>query len=176
MNKTDEVHGSPARRGLLPPRALLFSLLAQIPLISWSWPLQPGRLVVLGGVLALAAGAALNIWAERLFRKAGVGVCPFSRARELVANGPYRFTRNPMYLGMVLISFSGALMMGVLWNTWPAVLLAVWLHFRFVLPEEDFLQEQLGVAYLAYASRTARWFGLPGFRVAGKAGAEHSVR
>ncbi len=109
MNKTDQAHGSHGHRGVLPPRALLFSLLAQIPLILWSWPLKPGRLAVFGGVVALGAGAVFNVWAERLFRKAGVGVCPFSATPELVANGPYRLTRNPMYLGMVLISLSGPL-------------------------------------------------------------------
>jgi protein-S-isoprenylcysteine O-methyltransferase Ste14 len=112
----------------------------------------------------LAAGVVLNVWAERLFRKSGVGVCPFSPVPTLVSEGPYRFTRNPMYLGMVLLSASWPLMMGLYWNLWAAAALAVWLHFRFVLPEEEFLRERLGVGYLEYASRNPRWLGLPGPR------------
>jgi protein-S-isoprenylcysteine O-methyltransferase Ste14 len=112
-----------------------------------------------------AAGVVLNVWAERLFRKSGVGVCPFSPVPNLVITGPYRFTRNPMYLGMVLLSASWPLMMGLYWNLWPAAALAAWLHFRFVLPEEEFLRGRLGVSYLEYASRNPRWLGLPGPRV-----------
>jgi protein-S-isoprenylcysteine O-methyltransferase Ste14 len=67
-----------------------------------------------------------------------------------------------MYLGMVLISVSAALITGVYWNLWPAPVLALWLHFRFVLPEEEFLRERLGSAYLTYASRHPRWLGWPG--------------
>jgi protein-S-isoprenylcysteine O-methyltransferase Ste14 len=160
MNESEQVHGSGRR--LLPPRALLLSLAAQLPLVLLTWPPRPGRFVVDCGVAALTAGVVLNVWAERLFRRAGVGVCPFSQVPHLIATGPYCFTRNPMYLGLVLISASGPLMTGLLWNLWPAVALAVWLHVRFVVLEEAFLRQQLGVDYLDYASRTARWFGSPG--------------
>jgi protein-S-isoprenylcysteine O-methyltransferase Ste14 len=169
MNESEQVHGSDRRHGLLPPRALLLSLLIQIPLVLLIWPPRPGRFLLACGMASLTAGVVLNVWAERLFRRAGVGVCPFSEVPNLVAKGPYRFTRNPMYLGLVLISASGPLITGLLWNLWPGVALAIWLHIRFVLPEEDFLRQHLGVAYLDYASRTARWFGSPGAAVSKKA-------
>ena len=154
-----------ARHRLLPPKALLFSLLVQVPLAVWRWPVTPSRVSVLLGAAMVIAGCVLNVWAERLFRKGGVGVCPFTPAPSLVSSGPYRLTRNPMYLGMVLLSASGALFAGLPWNLWPAVTLAVWLHFRFVLPEEEFLRKQLGVSYLEYASRNPRWLGFPGSQV-----------
>ncbi len=152
-------------RKLLPPRALLLSLLAQIPLVLWSWPLELTRTGVLIGVGVLILGVVLNVWSERLFRNSGVGVCPFSAVQSLVNQGPYRFTRNPMYLGLVLVSASACLITGLQTNLWAVAALAVWLHFRFVLREEDFLTERLGVSYLAYASRIPRWLGLPGPRV-----------
>ncbi len=165
MNKSEQVLGSHPRPGLLPPKALLLILLSQIPLVLWSWPLKPAIAPAFVGAAMLGTGVVLNVWAERLFRKSGVGVCPFSPVPNLVSTGPYRFTRNPMYLGMVLLSASWPLMMSLYWNLWPAAALAAWLHFRFVLPEEAFLRGRLGVGYLEYASRNPRWLGLPGPRV-----------
>ena len=165
MNNIEHVGRSNIQPRLLPPRALLLSLLVQLPPVLWSWPLNPSKVPALVGAAMVVAGCVLNVWAERLFRKRGVGVCPFGPVPNLVSTGPYRFTRNPMYLGMVLLSASGPLLMGLPWNLWPAVTLAVWLHFRFVLPEEKFLREQLGVSYLEYASRNPRWLGFPGPRI-----------
>ena len=166
MNKSEQVRGSNARPGLLPPKALMLSLVVGLAPVLWSWPLKPARVAALVGVAMLVAGVVLNVWAERLFHKSGVGVCPFSPVPNLVSSGPYRFSRNPMYLGMVLLSASAPLISGLhYWNLWPAAVLAVWLHFRFVLPEEEFLRDRLG-GYLEYASRNPRWLGLPGPRVA----------
>lgn len=162
MNKSKPLPESNARRRLLPPRALMLSLLVQGPLILWSWPLKPAGVAALMGVAMLAGGFVLNIWADRLFRKSGVGVCPFTPVPSLLSDGPYRFTRNPMYLGMVLVGASVPLITGLYLNLWAAAVLAIWLHFRFVLPEEEFLRERLGVEYLLYASGNPRWLGLPG--------------
>ena len=165
MSRSEQAGRSDARPRLLPPKALILSLVAQIPFILWSWPLKPARVPALVGAAMLIAGVVLNVWAERLFRKGGVGVCPFSSVPNLVSAGPYRFTRNPMYLGLVLVSASGPLISGSYWNLLPAVVLAVWLHFRFVLPEEEFLRNRLGLGYLEYASRNPRWLGFPGPRL-----------
>ena len=162
MNEDEQRRGSHPRSGLLPPRALLFSVLLQVPAIVLAWPLKPAEAPAVAGAIMLAAGVVLNIWAERLFRKSGVGVCPFSPVPRLIRSGPYRFTRNPMYLGMVLLSAGLSLITGLYWTVWLAAALAVWLHVRFILPEEEFLRDRLGATYLEYASRNPRWVGLPG--------------
>src|ERR1019366_9382102 len=141
------------RSGLMPPKVLLLSVMLQIPLILWSWPLKPAEAPALAGAAMLAAGVVLNVRAERLFLKSGVGVCPFSPAPYLVNTGPYRLTRNPMYLGMVLLSASVPLITGLYWNLWATATWGVWLLLGFVLPEEEFLGDRLGVCYLEYASR-----------------------
>jgi protein-S-isoprenylcysteine O-methyltransferase Ste14 len=176
MNEGEKVRRTETRGGLLPPRALLLSLLVQAPLMIWSWPPKPATVPVLLGVAMLVAGAVLNIWADRLFRKKGVGVCPFSPTPALVREGPYRFTRNPMYLGMVLTSTCAPLLTGVYLNLLPALVLAIWLHVRFVLPEEEFLRYQLGTEYLLYASLAPRWLGLPGPALREQAPAQRRTR
>jgi protein-S-isoprenylcysteine O-methyltransferase Ste14 len=165
MIEFEQADKSNARRRLLPPRGLLLSLLVQTPLVLWSWPLEPVGMSVLIGMVLLAGGVLLNIWADRLFRQRGVGVCPFSPVPVLIKEGPFRITRNPMYLGMVLISAGVPLITGLYTGLWAPLLLAVWLQIRFVLPEENFLRERLGIEYLLYAGGHSRWLGLPGPRL-----------
>jgi protein-S-isoprenylcysteine O-methyltransferase Ste14 len=140
---------------------LLLSLLAQAPLVLWRWPLRLAVIPALIGMAVLAGGVVLNVWADRLFHKSGVGVCPFSPVPGVISEGPYRITRNPMYLGMVLISAGVPLMTGLYFNLCAPAALAIWLHVCFVLPEEEYLRQQLGAEYLLYASGNPRWLGLP---------------
>jgi protein-S-isoprenylcysteine O-methyltransferase Ste14 len=145
------------RAGLLPPSALLLSLVAQVPLVVGGYPLRPSTLELVTGLGFLCAGIVLNLWSERLFRKSSVGVCPFSAVPQLVRQGPYRLTRNPMYLGLVLVSASVPLLTGSGLNMGAPGALALWLHHRFVKPEETFLEEQLGQEYRLYEQNTPRW-------------------
>lgn len=144
-------------RTLLPPRGFLLALLAQIPLIASKWPLQPNSLGVVAGVALVAWGVLLNIWAERLFRWSATAVCPFSPATVLVTRGPFRLSRNPMYLGLIAISAGATLATGAFSNIWISVALAVWLHYAYVLPEEHFMHDRFGVEYEQYMARVPRW-------------------
>lgn len=149
------------RPRILPPRGLLIALLAQVPVLA-AFPIRVTHWGVTAGVLLLGCGAVLNVWAERLFRRAHVGVCPFTEVPSLVTAGPYRITRNPMYVGLVLIAGAPPLLAGVPANLWSPLALALWLHFAFVLPEEEFLRQKLGLAWEVWAARVPRWLGLPG--------------
>ncbi len=146
---------------VLPPRGLLLALAAQVPAMAFEWPLRPAGWEVAIGVALVLAGVVANVWAERLFRRGGVGVCPFSEAPRVITQGPYRVTRNPMYLGIVLVAGGVAIAMGSWVSLVPVAILAVWLHWRFVLPEEEFLRERLGYAYEEYRRTRPRWLGLP---------------
>jgi protein-S-isoprenylcysteine O-methyltransferase Ste14 len=168
MNQSEHAHEPNAPRRLLPPQGLLLSLLVQAPVILWSWPPKPPGVSVLAGIALLACGVVLNIWPDRLFHRRGVGVCPFSPVPALIKEGPFRFTRNPMYLGMLLISAAVPLITGLYLARLAPALLYVWLHIRYVLLEEKFLRERLGTEYLLYASNNPRWLGLPGWRFARK--------
>jgi protein-S-isoprenylcysteine O-methyltransferase Ste14 len=133
---------------------------AQLPLLISHLPLRPSLLEIAVGGCLLVAGLVLNVWAERLFRGDNVGVCPFSHVPVLVARGPYRITRNPMYLGLVCANLSITLLTGVLANIWSSIAFCVWLHFAFVLPEEVFLRRELGRAFDEYARHVARWLSI----------------
>ncbi len=155
-------HPASRNAATLPPKALLISLLAQLPLNLLFWPPRLEIPWILAGVALFLAGALLNIWSDQLFRRHNVGVCPFSPAPTLLETGPYRWSRNPMYLGLVCIAAGPAIFTTVFWNLIAAAALLVWLHFRYVLAEEAFLRESFTTAFLEYAAARPRWLGLPG--------------
>src|SRR5262249_23164271 len=145
---------------VLPPKGLLLALASQVPLLAAGMPLSPSAIEIAGGAMLLVAGVVLNVWAERLLRHSGVGVCPFTRVPMLVERGPYRVTRNPMYLGLVCLNAGVALSTGVTANLWSSIAYAMWLHYAFILPEEAFLKQEIGVRFDEYARRVPRWLAL----------------
>jgi protein-S-isoprenylcysteine O-methyltransferase Ste14 len=109
------------------------------------------------GSLLVIAGTVLVGHAFRGFTKAGTPVVPFTRSTALVTNGFYRFTRNPMYLGLVLILIGIALLMGTA-SPWLPIPFFIWiLHANFIRGEERFLEELFGQEYRAYKGRVRRW-------------------
>jgi hypothetical protein len=62
-----------------------------------------------------------NVWAERLFHWKNVGVRPFTHVPVLILRGPYRVTRNPMYVGLVCLNLSVTFFSGALANIWSSV-------------------------------------------------------
>lgn len=109
------------------------------------------------GVALLVAGLALAIWAERRFHAVGTPAPPWKESRALALDGPYRFTRNPMYVGMLLFQAGLAL---ALRDGWILALTAATfaiLHHGVVLREELYLRRKFGAEYEALLARTRRW-------------------
>jgi protein-S-isoprenylcysteine O-methyltransferase Ste14 len=147
----------PVRR-LYPPAYLLMAIIV-MTLLHLFAPVQ--RLIpppwTWIGLLPFLGGAALSIRAARLFDRAGTPKKPFERSTRLVLDGPYRFTRNPMYLGMVTGLSGLALLFGTLspWAVPP--LFALFLRVRFILPEEAMMERLFGAEYVAFKGRVRRW-------------------
>jgi len=116
-----------------------------------------GRGAHLAGIVLLAAGASLALTCIAMFRLARTTVIPHRTASRLVTRGPYRFTRNPMYLSLVLAYLGVAALTGLIW---PALLLPlpVLLVDRLVIPHEEArLRNAFGAACEDYFSRVRRW-------------------
>ncbi len=114
------------------------------------------------GIFLVVAAIALTLTAMLQFKRASTTVNPLQpeRASRLVTDGIFAYSRNPMYLAMLLLLLAGvALRLGSLtpWLVLPVLAAALtWLQ---ILPEERALEHNFGDTYLAYRRRTGRWLG-----------------
>lgn len=146
---------------VLPPLVYFIGLTAGL-LLNRVWPVRigpPTMEPVLGvaGWVLVAIGLLLPISAVILFRRAGTSPVLTRPTTALAFGGPYRFTRNPMYLGLALIQAGVALIANALL---PVVFLVPVLFVirRYVIDrEERYLERKFGEDYLSYKQRVRRW-------------------
>jgi len=103
------------------------------------------------------AGAALAGWGWLLFRRARTTRVPGEASTRMVTWGPYRFTRNPMYLGLTVAYLGEA---GLLRQLWPVLLLPfvlAYLNWIVIPVEEEKLHQVFGTQYEEYRTRVGRW-------------------
>ena len=145
-------------RKVLPPTYLLVAILIMLALhlvfpvikiIPTPWNIL--------GVVPLACGIALNLAADKAFREAGTTVKPFEESTILVTSGVFRLSRNPMYLGYVLILIGIAIMVRSLMPYVVILVFAVLMETVFISVEEQMLADKLGQAWSAYAEKVRRW-------------------
>jgi protein-S-isoprenylcysteine O-methyltransferase Ste14 len=105
----------------------------------------------------IAAFAALNISAFRVMRRAGTTVRPDRGTDHLVTDGPFSFTRNPLYLAGIILILGIGLVSGVGWYLVFAILAAFAVQRLAIEREEKHLQARFGKSYLDYAERVRRW-------------------
>lgn len=107
----------------------------------------------------VALGLSLDVWGLVAFRRARTTLNPLSpeRTSAVVQGGPYRFTRNPMYLGMTLITIGIGLLANNLWIALFALPALLTVHVIAVLPEERYLSDKFGERYTAYLSQVRRY-------------------
>jgi protein-S-isoprenylcysteine O-methyltransferase Ste14 len=153
--------------GWPPPRMFHVSLAPQAPGIALLWPPRPNAIELAAGGALIALGLALNLWAAATFKRARIEVVPFGETPRLMEGGPFRYSRNPMYLGMATASAGLAIASGALFNLVFAAGLAAWLERAYILLEERFLPERFGARYESYRRRAPCWLGAPRRRPAG---------
>ena len=143
---------------LMPTTYLLMSVVAIVALHV----LLPVAKVVptpwnLLGILPLVVGVVINLVADRAFHAAQTTVRPFEKSSALVTSGLFRGSRNPMYLGFVLLLIGLAVLLRSLTPYVVVVAFAALLDRQFVAVEERMLAEQFGADWQRYRQRTRRW-------------------
>jgi protein-S-isoprenylcysteine O-methyltransferase Ste14 len=154
----------PAERGAqvrFPPPLVfigfvLFGMALQYAVAPISFPADRW-ITVAAGVLMSLAGLSLIVLAHRRFKQTGQNPVPWTPSPELVLQGPYRFTRNPMYLGITLIQVGFGLAINNFWICLLAAPALLVVHFIAVLPEERYLAEKFGENYKAYRAKVRRY-------------------
>ena len=109
------------------------------------------------GLLPLAAGIGLNMNADSLFKKYGTTVKPFDESSTLVTSGAFRFSRNPMYLGMIMILVGASVLMGTLSPFTIIPVFAIIMDKVFIVTEERMLEERFGESWRSYRNKVRRW-------------------
>ena len=131
-------------------------------LLSWIVPLGPGLgsanvlALSVGGALA-AVGLALFVVSVREFRRAGTSVVPGEPSTVLLDRGPYRYTRNLIYISFIVFYFGMTIMLTSTWMLLLLIPVLIVLQRGVVEREEAYLQSKFGEAYRKYQARVPRW-------------------
>jgi len=158
---TQDERGAAAVR-VFPPAVPLVTILAGLALdrlvpIELASVLPAPARYWLGGLIAGGAFLGLGLWSVLVMRRTGQSENPWKPTTEIVERGPYRLTRNPMYLQMVLICIGVAVGLANVWILVLTPLCAGVLQALAILPEERYLERTFGVAYRDYKRRVRRW-------------------
>jgi protein-S-isoprenylcysteine O-methyltransferase Ste14 len=147
---------------VFPPAVPILTILIGVAL-QCLWPIRgylriaPAVRYLGGGLIVLSAILGLGLWSVVLFRRSGQDENPWKPTPQIVERGPFRITRNPMYLQMIIVCIGMAFMLA---NAWILLLtpLGGWVLQRFAIrPEEAYLERKFGDRYLAYRRRVRRW-------------------
>ena len=146
------------KRKIVPPVYLFMTLLLMwlmnrfVPLYEYLAP--P---IAYAGIIPILCGMAMAAVSAGMFLKLKTGLEPFEEATVLVTSGFYRFTRNPMYIGMFMLLLGVALLMGSAGALLPIPLFILVIRNNFVAGEERFMEAAFGQQFLDYKLKVRRW-------------------
>lgn len=143
-----------------PPLVFLGAIVVGVIVQRKAVPLSLGfarALRVGAGALILACGVSLVVSARILFKRTGQSPIPWKPTPELLLRGPYRFTRNPMYVGVTLFVIGLGLAVNNLWISLFAAPALLVVHFIAVLPEERYLSAKFGESYRSLLAQVRRY-------------------
>jgi protein-S-isoprenylcysteine O-methyltransferase Ste14 len=146
------------KQKILPPFYFLTAMLVMLALWAWAPPLAkfPTWLRYLGLPFILI-GCALILWTDHLFKRAGTTIKPFEESSMLIVSGPYRLSRNPIYLGMVLALFGFGLVLGALTPVLVIIPFVFLIDRLFIRAEEAALEAKFADTYRSFTARVRRW-------------------
>ena len=143
---------------VLPPTYLLVAIIL-IVLLHFIFPITniieiPWNLI---GLLPLILGVALNLIADRAFKRNQTTVKPFQESSTLITDGVYRLSRHPMYLGFVLILVGISLLLGSISPYIVVIAFTILMDFVFIRVEEMMLEDKFQDEWKQYKSKVRRW-------------------
>ena len=141
-----------------PPVLLLMAVVLMVVLhyvlpvgrwLAWPWRAL--------GALPIAVAVLVGFWGAVQFRRHDTTIIPFEHSTALIAKGPYRYSRNPLYISMTLILVGLWILLGSLSPVVVVPLFVWWISTRFIANEERHLEAQFGRTYLEYKTKVRRW-------------------
>jgi protein-S-isoprenylcysteine O-methyltransferase Ste14 len=146
------------RRFYFPPAIPVIALLVSWGLgrlspIPLAWP----GWTCWAGLVLFTAPHTLGIWAHRTFRRHHTTVNPRGDVANIITDGPFRYTRNPMYLSLLPLYLGGSLLFRLPWAWMLLAPTFLALHYGVIIPEEKYLEAKFGETYLDYKRHVRRW-------------------
>ena len=143
---------------IMPPTWMLIAIIAMLAL-NFLLPIAKiiPTLWNLAGLVFLVSGITLNLIADRAFQRVGTTVKPYQESSNLVTSGVFQLSRNPMYLGMVLILIGVAVLLRSLSPLLIVIPFAILIDQIYIRVEEQMLTEKFGAKWQAYKQQTRRW-------------------
>ncbi len=159
MERNPEQDARRPRTLILPPAPYASAMLG-----GWwldrqllAMPLDLGAAMIPLGWSAVVLGLALFAWTMWTFVRHRTTVNPYAGASALCTSGPFRFSRNPIYLGDWFILLGVSLLLGTVWPLLFAPLIWAMLRFGVIRHEEAHLEARFGDDYRVYKTRVRRW-------------------
>ena len=109
------------------------------------------------GIILIIAGIILNLWADRIFKDQKTTVKPDEKPTLLIDYGPFKISRNPMYLGMAIILIGTGIILGSISSFSGFVLFILAMEFYFIPDEERLMKESFGSDFENYKKKVRRW-------------------
>lgn len=139
-----------------PPKiAMLLVLVTTIPSLFFlkiiNYPLN------LLGILIVLLGFGIMMWAWSMFRKVDNAICPTAKTSKIITNGAYNISRNPMYLGMVIMLVGFSVIIGSIIAFFSPILFFLIINKVFIPYEEEKLRKNIGTEYNDYCEGVRRW-------------------
>jgi protein-S-isoprenylcysteine O-methyltransferase Ste14 len=157
---SDETRESRDIPGVIAPPPLIYAgALATGLLANGRYPISflPSKLARALGLSLVVVGCLLGLWGDRALRGAGTSVDPREPVTALVVGGPYRFTRNPLYLSITLVYAGISAFANALWALLLLPLVLSVMRRGVIEREERYLERKFGGEYLNYKERVRRW-------------------
>ena len=141
---------------LLPPYLVLGSMFLMY-LLDRVWPIYIWHNTRLFAYIVMSSAFLCILYCAYIFHKNNTEIKPLEESRHLILSWPYNFSRNPIYLCMILFLIGWCLWLQSASCLVVVIIFAVWIHYRFILQEEQMLQDTFGNVYREYKQRVRRW-------------------
>jgi len=154
------MENQPDRPGvvILPPLLMVLALILVLVLHHF-WPLPVGArgLTIALGAILVVLGIGSAAWGRVTLAKGGTNVNPLKPTIAIVTSGPFRFTRNPLYVGVVILFVGLSLLIGTWWGFVVLIPVVLTLHHGVILNEESYLERKFGDSYRSYKTSVRRY-------------------
>ncbi|RWE01089.1 MAG: isoprenylcysteine carboxylmethyltransferase family protein [Mesorhizobium sp.] len=143
---------------VFPPLLFLVALILMLAL-RYVWPLTIGGrpLTMVLGIVLAALAIAVIAWGRMTMQRGGTNIDPTKPTLAIVTGGPFRFTRNPLYIGLMGLLLGIGLIFDTWWSVLALVPVSLILHSGVVLREEAYLERKFGEPYRSYKASVRRY-------------------